>query len=119
MNDFEYEIILKDLMEQYQTQLLYIASKYVKDIHMAEDITQQVWIKYYQLLEVEGKDSKNSAYAWLYRVTVNQSIDFLRRVKNKPVISSNYMEMAQYVQSDSIIVMEQFIIKDMKMRIFL
>ncbi|RDZ05488.1 hypothetical protein C3744_29570 [Priestia megaterium] len=55
MVDFEYEVILNDLVEQYHTQLLHIASTYVKDIHMAEDIVQQVWIKYYQLLQVEGK----------------------------------------------------------------
>jgi len=110
MDDFEYEIILNNLVEQYQTQLLHIASTYIKDIHMAEDIVQQVWIKYYQLLQVEGKDSKNSAYAWLYRVTVNQSIDFFRRVKNKPVTTSNYIEMAQYVQSSNTIILEQFII---------
>jgi len=70
-----------------------------------------MWIKYYQLLQVEGKDSQNSAYAWLYRITVNQSIDFLRRVKNKPITSSNYIEMAQYVQSNNTIILEQFIIE--------
>ncbi|WP_412762205.1 RNA polymerase sigma factor [Priestia megaterium] len=66
-------------------------------------------MKYYQLLQVEGKDSKISAYAWLYRVTVNQSIDFLRRGKNKPVTSSNYIELAQHVQNHNIIILEQFI----------
>ncbi|MBY0213576.1 MULTISPECIES: RNA polymerase sigma factor [Priestia] len=111
MEEFEYEVTVNSLVEQYQTQLLHIASAYVKDSHAAEDIVQQVWIKYYQLLKLEGKDSKKSAYAWLYRVTVNQSIDFLRRVKNKRVISSNNIEMTQYSQNIDTILLEQHVIE--------
>ena len=111
MEEFEYEVTVNSLVEQYQTQLLHIASAYVKDSHAAEDIVQQVWIKYYQLLKLEGKDSKKSAYAWLYRVTVNQSIDFLRRVKNKREIYSNDIEMTQDSQNIDTILLEKHVIE--------
>ncbi|MGG4018845.1 sigma-70 family RNA polymerase sigma factor [Priestia megaterium] len=111
MDDFEHEEILNNLIKQYQKQLLYTALTYVKDPYLAEDIVQQVWMKYIHLLQTEGKDSKNSPYAWLYRVTINQSIDFLRRFHNKADIPSDHMEIVRYAQNHNITLLEQSILE--------
>ena len=102
MKDFEHEELLNNVILKYEWQLIKIALSYVKDIYAAEDIVQQVWIKYYVRLMERGANSEQSTYAWLYRVTVNQSLDFLRRYYNRNVTCMDKIEILAHVQRDSI-----------------
>ena len=101
MKVFENEALLNDLVQQYQGQLIQIALSYVKDLYTAEDIVQQVWVKYYFRLQEKGINSERSTYAWLYRVTVNQSIDFLRRFHSKNVKCIDSVEIMDHLQKDN------------------
>ncbi|MCA1052892.1 sigma-70 family RNA polymerase sigma factor [Priestia aryabhattai] len=102
MKDFEHEELLNNVILEYEGQLIKIALSYVKDIYAAEDIVQQVWIKYYVRLMERGANSEQSTYAWLYRVTVNQSLDFLRRYYNRNVMCMDKIEILAHVQLDSL-----------------
>ena len=102
MKDFEHEELLNNVILKYDWQLIKISLSYVKDIYAAEDIVQQVWIKYYVRLMERGANSEQSTYAWLYRVTVNQSLDFLRRYYNRNVTCMDKIEILAHVQRDSI-----------------
>ena len=107
MKDFEHETLLSNLVQQYQTQLIQIAFSYVKDLYTAEDIVQQVWVKYYFRIQERGINSERSTYAWLYRVTVNQSIDFLRRFHSKNVKCVDSVEIMDYLQKDNLRSLEE------------
>jgi len=61
---------------EYSDYLLRVAFVYVKDQKTAEDIVQDVFIRYYQHAEQFRNDSSLKTY--LVRMTVNRSHDHLR-----------------------------------------
>jgi RNA polymerase sigma-70 factor (ECF subfamily) len=67
----------KLLVERYQRKVYAIALGMVKDREEAKDITQESFVKVYRYLDHFKGDS--SFYTWLYRVTVNNCIDAMRR----------------------------------------
>lgn len=50
-----------------------------RDVHLAEDVVQQVLIKVY--LRAEQFDPRRSFWGWLYRIARNEYIDALRRLR--------------------------------------
>lgn len=75
----------QEIVERYKKKVYYIAYDIVGDFHDAEDISQEVFIKMYRALNRFRKDAKMSS--WLYQITVNTSIDSLRKRRKKPHIS--------------------------------
>lgn len=67
----------KLLVERYQRKVYSVALGMVRDREEARDIAQEAFAKVYKYLDHFKGDS--SFYTWLYRVTVNICIDFLRR----------------------------------------
>lgn len=65
------------LMEKYRRRVYAVAYGMVRDREEALDISQEVFIKVYRYLGTFQGSS--SFYTWLYRVTVNLSIDHIRR----------------------------------------
>lgn len=71
----------KELMEKYQKPLYFHVIKMVKNHEQVEDLVQEAFMKAFKNL-----DSYNTEYAfstWLYRITTNHTIDFLRKKKLK------------------------------------
>jgi len=81
-NAFE-ELILVN-----QTNVYNLALKMTRNEDDALDISQDAFFKAYQQLSKFRGDSKFSV--WLYRLTYNLCIDFLRKKPNSQVISLNY-----------------------------
>ena len=69
------------LVLKYQSRLISTAFKYVKDIQIAEDITQDSLIKSFKSIHSFREDS--SFYTWVYRITVNTAKNFLISKKRK------------------------------------
>jgi RNA polymerase sigma-70 factor, ECF subfamily len=67
----------KLLVERYQRKVYAVALGMLKDKEEARDVSQEAFVKVYKYLEHFKGDS--SFYTWLYRITVNISIDFLRK----------------------------------------
>lgn len=67
------------LTEKYRRPLYFHVAKMVKNTEQVEDLVQEAFIKAFNNLE-----SYNSSYAfstWLYRITTNHTIDYLRKKK--------------------------------------
>lgn len=67
------------LVEKYHKPVYNLALRMVKVTEDAEDITQTVFVKAYEKL-----DSYNPAhrfFSWIYRIAVNESINFCKRTK--------------------------------------
>lgn len=67
------------LMEKYQRALYFHVLKMVKDKEQVDDLVQESFVKAFDNLE-----SYNTNYAfstWLYRITTNHTIDYLRKKK--------------------------------------
>lgn len=59
-----------------------LALQYVQNSDDAADITQEVFLKIYQHLH--KFDAGNASYkTWIYRITINQSLDFIKLKKAK------------------------------------
>ena len=86
---------IESLIRQYGNDVLRTAYMYVKDIHLAEDIFQDVFIKVNQKLSTfEGYSSIKT---WIIRITINTCKDYLKSAWNRKVVP-----MMEY-QEDSII----------------
>ena len=79
----------KSLMEKYQKPLYYHVLKMVKNHEQVEDLVQEAFMKAFDNL---GSYNTNYAFStWLYRITTNHTIDYLRKKKlqttsiNEPV----------------------------------
>ncbi len=73
------ESAFNELVLRYQEKVYWLARRFSSSHDNADDITQEVFCKMYESLKDFRGDS--SLYTWLYRITVNVSLNFLRRQK--------------------------------------
>jgi RNA polymerase sigma-70 factor (ECF subfamily) len=90
---------IESLIRQYGNDVLRTAYMYVKDIHTAEDIFQDVFIKVNQKLSTfEGNSSIKT---WIIRITINTCKDFLKSAWNRKVVPMmEYQEDAIVSETD-------------------
>lgn len=69
----KYELII----EKFQNQLYKYVYSLVGDIHEAEDLLQDVFVKAYE--KIDKYHHSNSFSAWLYKIAYNHSINFIRK----------------------------------------
>jgi RNA polymerase sigma-70 factor (ECF subfamily) len=67
----------KSLMDKYQLQVFRTVMGFVHTKEDAEDVTQDIFVRVYQSLSTFQYESEFST--WLYRITLNMSLNFLRR----------------------------------------
>jgi RNA polymerase sigma-70 factor, ECF subfamily len=82
------------LVEKYYKVIFRLAGKFVRDYDDAEEITQAVFVKAYENLKTYNSNYK--FFSWLYRITVNESINYGKKRKNTEIISE---EMRSYNES--------------------
>ncbi len=68
-----------ELMKKYKNQVAGIAYRMVGDYDEAKDVSQMVFVKTSRNLDRFDTTKKFST--WLYRITVNASIDYIRKQK--------------------------------------
>jgi len=74
-----------DVIKCYQDVVYRIAFTYCKNTYSAEDVTQEVFLRYLKLKkEFDGEEHLK---AWLIRVTINISKNFLRSTWLKKTVS--------------------------------
>ncbi|MDC0028852.1 RNA polymerase sigma factor RpoE [Gammaproteobacteria bacterium] len=63
------------LVLKYQSRIVSIAFKFVKEMQLAEDISQESFIKAYRSIDSFREES--AFYTWLYRITANTAKNYL------------------------------------------
>ena len=116
----DYEIVLqtlenvddyKYLIERYEKKLfIYIQRILYVNKEDTEDILQEVFIKAYRNLN--SYDPKYNFSSWIYRITHNEAISFLRANKKRQLDISNDMENNIFDTIASDIDIEKEAIKD-------
>lgn len=88
------ENTIKEFMDIYGNNILRMCFLYVKDYHIAEDITQETFIKVYEKYHTFKKNSDINT--WIVSIAINQCKMFLRKHKldtiNLDDISITYTE---------------------------
>jgi RNA polymerase sigma-70 factor (ECF subfamily) len=69
----------QEIVQRYRVQVAGIAYRMVGDYEDAKDISQMVFVKIYQNLH--RFDTTKKLSTWLYRITINASIDFIRKFR--------------------------------------
>ncbi len=75
------------LVTNYKKLVFSIALRLIKDPHLAEDVTQEVFIKAFSKLDLYDTSLKFSA--WVGRITHNTCIDWIRKNRNYQVVNSD------------------------------
>jgi RNA polymerase sigma-70 factor (ECF subfamily) len=86
-----------ELVGRYKKKIFYLAYDITGDHQEAEDISQEVFMKMYRSLKTFRRDAKMSS--WLYQITVNTSIDSLRKKSSKPARSIDEFDPS-FVQAE-------------------
>jgi RNA polymerase sigma-70 factor (ECF subfamily) len=85
------------LVLKYQHRITHLVGRYVHDMHEAQDVTQEAFIKAYRGLKNFRGDS--AFYTWLYRIAINTSKNHL--VTRSRKISDTGIDAADAEQFDT------------------
>jgi RNA polymerase sigma-70 factor (ECF subfamily) len=67
------------LVDRYQQRLFNVALRMLNDVQDAEDVTQTVFLNAF--LKLRTYDPRYRFFSWIYRMTVNESLNVLKRRK--------------------------------------
>jgi len=80
----------KDIYNNFKDLVYNLALQYVCQVEDAEEITQDVFVKIYNHFKEFREES--SLKTWIYRITINQSIDFIKtKNRNKRSLFKNIL----------------------------
>jgi len=71
----------REFVNAFSEKVYNTALSYLNNFEDAEDLTQEVFIEVYNSISKFRGESKLST--WIYRITINKSLDFLKRKKSK------------------------------------
>lgn len=85
------ELAFREIVDRYQTKVFSIIYGILRNHNDAEDIAQQVFAKVY--FSIRNFDFRSSLLTWIYKITVNECYDYLRKKKvRKLVYESDFSE---------------------------
>ncbi|MBZ2176733.1 MAG: RNA polymerase sigma factor [Acidobacteriota bacterium] len=85
------EMAFREIVERYQSKIYSIIFGILRNHNDAEDIAQQVFAKVY--FSIRNFDFRSSLLTWIYKITVNECYDYLRKKKvRKLVYESDFSE---------------------------
>jgi len=86
------------LVERYQGRVFSIAHSLVRSRADVEDIAQQVFTKVY--FAIQNFDFRCALITWIYRITVNECYDHLRRNRSRRLFSVSEISEAECRQME-------------------
>ncbi|MBI5085754.1 MAG: sigma-70 family RNA polymerase sigma factor [Acidobacteria bacterium] len=85
------ELAFREIVDRYQSKVFSIIFGILRNRNDAEDIAQQVFTKVY--FSIHNFDFRSSFLTWVYKITVNECYDYLRKKKvRKLVYESDFSE---------------------------
>jgi len=107
------EEAFRQIVEKHQSKVFGIIYRIVRNRNDAEDIAQHVFSKIY--LSIKGFDFRSSLITWVYKITVNECYDYLRKAKvRKLVYESDLGEDDQRSMENSQLGMDRRVRIDVK-----
>jgi RNA polymerase sigma-70 factor (ECF subfamily) len=93
------EIAFREIVDRYQGKVFSIIYGMLRNRNDAEDIAQQVFAKIY--FSISTFDFRSSLLTWIYRITVNECYDYLRKRRARKVVyeSEFLAEDSQHLES--------------------
>jgi len=86
------------LVLKYQKQIYDLAYSFTHNVEDAYDLSQDIFLKAFKAIH---KFQENSAfYTWLYRIARNAGIDYVRKKKNRNLITVDDIELMNRLSID-------------------
>src|ERR1700739_1084948 len=83
------ESAFREIVERYQSKVFSIIHGIVRHRNDVEDIAQQVFAKVY--FSIRNFDFRSSLITWIYKITVNECFDYLRKKKVRKLVYESDM----------------------------
>ncbi len=83
------EAAFQEIVERYQSKVFSIIHGIVRQRNDVEDIAQQVFTKIY--FSMRNFDFRSSLITWVYKITVNECFDYLRKKKVRKLVYESDM----------------------------
>src|SRR5689334_15495891 len=83
------ESAFREIVERYHAKVFSIIHGIVRQRNDVEDIAQQVFAKVY--LSLKSFDFRSSLITWIYKITVNECFDYLRKKKVRKLVYESDM----------------------------
>ena len=98
-----------DIVREYADGLMLYINSFTRNIHIAEDLTEEVFFK----LAVKKPHFRNqsSFKTWLYAIARHVALDYLR--KNSKVVNTSIDDLTNYIAEESNVERE-YLIKEQK-----
>lgn len=71
----------REFVEEYKNKVLNTCYNFVRNVHDAEDVSQEVFIEIFNSIHKFKNNSQIGT--WVYRITVSKCLDFLRKKNQK------------------------------------
>lgn len=94
------EALIDEIMTSYGQDILQLVYSYVKNKDIAEDLTQDIFIKCYKSLHTYTGKSK--LRTWLWRIAINHCKDYLKSWYNRNVVMSDVELDANKTQKEMV-----------------
>jgi RNA polymerase sigma-70 factor (ECF subfamily) len=78
------ESAFREIVERYQSKVFSIIHGIIRQRNDVEDIAQQVFSKVY--FSIRNFDFRSSLITWIYKITVNECFDYLRKKKVRKLV---------------------------------
>ncbi|MGE6537526.1 sigma-70 family RNA polymerase sigma factor [Bacillus luti] len=101
------EDLIDEIMNKYGQEVLQLVYSYVNNKEVAEDLTQDIFVKCYKFLHTYKGNS--NVKTWLWRIAINHCKDYLKSWYNKKVIVTEDDFMYMESQKESV---EQTVIQN-------
>lgn len=75
----------EQLYERYAPRLLAVCQRYIGDSSVAEDVLHDSFISIFKSLGRFDFRGENALYAWMRRIVVNKSLDWLKHRAREPI----------------------------------
>jgi RNA polymerase sigma-70 factor (ECF subfamily) len=91
--------LIQVYIDEYYKEVKKIATSYLGDCSMAEDIAQDVFIKVYNNLKSFKR--KSDVFTWIYRITINHCRDYVKSANFRKVdLTESFILNRMVTQSD-------------------
>ncbi|MDL2292725.1 RNA polymerase sigma factor [Acholeplasma sp. OttesenSCG-928-E16] len=104
------EKAFEEMFNQYYQIVFYIINKYIRDNNSAEELANDCLYTAYN--NISSLKDFNKFEAWIYSIAKNKALNYLKKIKRKPVSCQEYINE---IQDESFIYHEMIL----KLRLFL
>lgn len=99
------EAAFEELIRRHQQRVFALVSGILRRQEDVEDIAQQVFLKVY--LSLKKFDQRAAFSTWLYKITVNECWDYLRKKKVRPLVYESDLSEEQVSRLEGIVSAER------------